>query len=63
MPREKVCDLLHKLEKELEASVGEVPAAEEGLFHVRRAMELIRCSPEHAVAEEEELFRRGIIVE
>lgn len=61
--RGKACELLQRLEKVLEAGVGEIPAAEEGLFHVRRAMELVRCSPKHQVVDEEALFRRGIIVE
>jgi len=60
----RVCELLDELEKLLTENVGEITAAGMGLFHVRRAAELVGCSPEEPVIpREKELFRRGIIIE
>jgi hypothetical protein len=61
----KVCRLLREVEGELAERGKDVPAGAQGLFHVRRAMELIGCTPKEPVmgSKEKELFERGIIVE
>jgi hypothetical protein len=33
------------------------------LFHVRRAMEIAKCSPTRSNPQEKELFERGYVVE
>jgi len=61
----RVCDLLKELDKLITEHIGELPAGSMGQFHVRRAMELLMCSPEKPVMGEKELelYKRGIIVE
>jgi len=61
----KACELLRDLEKLIEEHKDEIPAADMGLFHIRRAMELIMCSPEKPIMEELEkkYLKRGIIIE
>ena len=59
----KVCELLREAERIL-TEYPEIPASDMGLFHVRRALELIRCSPKHPVRKDErEMFERGFIIE
>jgi hypothetical protein len=61
----RVCELLKELDKLISEHIGELPAASMGQFHVKRAMELMMCSPEKPVMGEKELelYKRGIIVE
>ena len=58
-----VCSLLKRLERILKERPEEVPASDQVMFHVRRAMELARCNPKKPVIDELEAFRRGLIIE
>jgi hypothetical protein len=63
--KSRICGLLHEIDKLLTEYASIIPAASMGQFHVRRAMELMMCSPEKPTMGEKELelYRRGIIVE
>ncbi len=65
LPRFRACELLKALEKHLLEHSGRIPAAKMSLVHVRRAMELIGCSPEKPTVEgEKKLFvERKVIIE
>jgi hypothetical protein len=64
-PHLKACRLLKELEEHLSEHAKEIPAGDMALFHIRRTMELIMCSPEEpTMGEVEKKFRaRGVIVE
>ncbi|MEM1925243.1 MAG: hypothetical protein QXH44_09255 [Pyrobaculum sp.] len=65
LPRFKACELLKALEKHLIEHYGSIPAAKMSLMYVRRAMELIGCSPEKPTVEEEKklLIERKVVIE
>jgi hypothetical protein len=63
-PKERICSMLKSLEEFIAENRDKVLAGEEGLFHVRRAMELMRCSPEKPVIDERKLLvEKGVVVE
>jgi ethanolamine ammonia-lyase large subunit len=61
--KERVCTLLKELESLIERYKEEIPAPSMVLFHVRRAMEIAKCSPTRSNPQEKELFERGYVVE
>jgi ethanolamine ammonia-lyase large subunit len=64
--KERVCTLLKELESLIEKYKEEIPAPGMALFHVRRAMELVKCSPagsSPANPNEKELLEKGYLVE
>ena len=63
MDKEQVCELLREVEKALKEA--DVPAKDMALYHVRRAMELVMCTPKHPVMgkRERELLEEGVLVE
>jgi len=64
VPRERVCSWLEELEIFIADHIEEIPAGMETLFHVRRALELAKCSPpKRSSQQEKELFERGLIIE
>jgi hypothetical protein len=65
MKKEDVCKALEEAERSLILNLYTIPAADMALVHVRRAMEIIGCSPEEPVFKEiaEKALKKGIKIE
>lgn len=61
-PRLRACELLKSLEKLIIEHEGRIPAGKMALLHVRRAMELIGCSPKNPTIDERKLFEEKKVV-
>jgi hypothetical protein len=65
MGKEEVCKALEEAERQIILNLYTIPAADMALVHVRRAMEIIGCSPEEPVFREieEKAYKKGIKIE
>jgi hypothetical protein len=65
MSKEELCKALEEAERQIILNLYKIPAADMALIHVRRAMELIGCTPEEPVFKEIEkrAYKKGYILE
>jgi len=65
MAKEDICKALEEAERVLLLNLYKAPSTEIALMHVRRAMELVGCTPKEPVLKEIEkkAYEKGIIIE